>query len=54
MARSLRIEIAGGVYHVTTRGWERRDVVRDDQGRSEWLQLLDCVAVIAPVGMRRD
>jgi hypothetical protein len=33
MARPLRIEIAGGVYHVTTRGGERRDVVRDDQDR---------------------
>ena len=45
MARPLRIEMAGGVYHVTTRGWERRDVVRDDQDRSHWLRLLDRVAL---------
>ena len=37
--------MAGGVYHVTTRGWERRDVVRDDQDRSHWLRLLDRVAL---------
>jgi REP element-mobilizing transposase RayT len=45
MARPLRIEIAGGVYHVTTRGWERRDVVRDDDDRTNWLRLLDRVAL---------
>lgn len=45
MARPLRIEMAGGVYHVTTRGWERRDVVRDDEDRANWLRLLDRVAL---------
>jgi REP element-mobilizing transposase RayT len=44
MARPLRIEMPGGVYHVTTRGWERRDVVRDDEDRASWLRLLDRVA----------
>ena len=44
MARPLRIEMAGGVYHVTTRGWERRAVVRDDEDRASWLRLLDRVA----------
>jgi putative transposase len=29
---------------VTTRGWERRDVVRDDQDRAAWARLLDRVA----------
>ena len=45
MARPLRIDIAGGVYHVTTRGWERRDVVDDDEDRCTWLRLLDRVAL---------
>ncbi len=26
--------MAGGVYHVTTLGWERRDMVRDDEDRA--------------------
>jgi REP-associated tyrosine transposase len=30
---------------VTARGWERRDVVRDDQDRASWLRLLDRVAL---------
>jgi putative transposase len=45
MARPLRIEFEGGVYHVTTRGWERRDVVRDEEDRANWLRLLDRVAL---------
>ena len=28
MARPLRIDIEDGVYHVTSRGWERRDSAR--------------------------
>jgi len=44
MARPLRIDIEDGVYHVTSRGWERRVVVRDDQDRQRWLELLDRVA----------
>ena len=41
MARPLRIEMAGGLYHVMSRGNERRAIVRDDadrQRRLEWLQ----------------
>jgi REP element-mobilizing transposase RayT len=45
MARPLRIEFAGGVYHVTTRGWEHRDIVRDDDDRTTWLRLLGRVAL---------
>jgi putative transposase len=44
MARPLRIDIEDGVYHVTSRGWERRVVVRDDRDRQRWLELLDRVA----------
>ncbi len=41
MARPLRIELAGGLYHVMSRGNERRDIVRDDadrQRRLDWLE----------------
>jgi REP element-mobilizing transposase RayT len=33
MARPLRIEVAGGWYHVTARGNERRHIFRDDRDR---------------------
>jgi len=44
MARPLRLEIEDGVYHVTSRGLERRAIVRDDADRERWLALLDAVA----------
>ncbi len=44
MSRPLRIEIENGIYHVTSRGWERRVIVADDRDRQEWLKLLDRVA----------
>jgi len=44
MSRPLRIELANGLYHVTTRGWERRVIVADDRDRENWLRLLDRVA----------
>lgn len=44
MARPLRIDIENGLYHVTSRGWERRVVVRDDRDRQRWLELLARVA----------
>jgi REP element-mobilizing transposase RayT len=44
MARPLRIDIEDGLYHVTSRGWERRVVVRDDRDRQRWCGLLDRVA----------
>jgi len=44
MARPLRIGIASGEYHVTCRGLERRDIVRDDTDRARWLSLLGKVA----------
>jgi hypothetical protein len=30
MARPLRIEVPDGIYHVTSRGLERRAIVRED------------------------
>ncbi|NQT16436.1 MAG: transposase [Planctomycetes bacterium] len=44
MARPLRIDVQDGLYHVTSRGWERRAVVRDERDRQRWLELLDRVA----------
>jgi len=44
MARPLRIDVEDGLYHVTSRGWERRVVVRDDRDRQRWLELLERVA----------
>ena len=44
MARPLRVDIAGGFYHVTSRGLERREIVRDDADRRKWLELLGEVA----------
>ena len=41
MSRPLRIEIPGGLYHVMSRGNDRRPIVRDDadrQKRLEWLR----------------
>ena len=41
MARPLRIELAGGLYHVMSRGNDRRAIVRDDadrQRRLDWLE----------------
>jgi putative transposase len=36
MARPLRIEFADAVYHVTSRGMERRGIVVDDVDRDRW------------------
>jgi REP element-mobilizing transposase RayT len=44
MSRPLRIEIANGIYHVTTRGLERHDIVRDDRDRRRWTEMLDIAA----------
>lgn len=40
MARPLRIELAGGVYHVTSRGDRREAIFRSDEDRVEWLAVL--------------
>ena len=43
MARPLRIEYPGAVYHVTSRGNEKKDIHRDDQDRENFLFILDKV-----------
>ncbi len=40
MARPLRVEVAGGLYHVIVRGNERRDVFRSDADRLRYLSRL--------------
>lgn len=40
MVRPLRIELAGGIYHVTSRGDRLEAIYRDDQDRADWLALL--------------
>ncbi len=40
MARPLRIQYPGAVYHVTCRGNERQDIFRDDEDRKRFLQIL--------------
>ena len=40
MARPLRVEFAGAVYHVMARGNECRDIVRDDKDRQRFLDTL--------------
>ena len=44
MSRPLRIEIENGIYHVTSRGWERQVIVTDDGDRQPWFVMLDRVA----------
>jgi REP element-mobilizing transposase RayT len=39
MARPLRIEFPGGLYHVTSRGDRREDIYLDDGDRWQWLML---------------
>jgi putative transposase len=40
MARPLRIDQAGGWYHVTARGNERKPIFRDDRDRQHFLQVI--------------
>lgn len=39
MARPLRIELSGGLYHVTSRGDGREDIYFSDADRRAWLEL---------------
>ncbi len=44
MVRPLRIEFAGALYHITSRGNERQDIYRDDTDRQQFLSILgDCI-----------
>ena len=41
MARQARIEYPGALYHVISRGIERRDLFRDDEDRRQYLSILE-------------
>jgi hypothetical protein len=41
MARPIRIDLAGGCYHVTSRGNEHKPIYLDDRDRLHWLELLE-------------
>ena len=44
MARPLRVQYEGAIYHVTIRGNDRRDIFRDDRDRQRFCdRLADCV-----------
>ena len=43
MARPLRLEYAGALYHVTSRGDRREDIYLDDADRDAWLAVLATV-----------
>lgn len=45
MARPLRIEFPGAVYHVTSRGNERKAIFRNDHDREAFLNILHHVTV---------
>ena len=40
MSRPLRLELSGGLYHVTSRGDRREDIFLDDTDRETWLEIL--------------
>ena len=40
MARPLRLELAGGLYHVTSRGDRRENIYDSDEDREKWLETL--------------
>ena len=43
MARPLRLELSGGVYHVTSRGDGREDIYLSDGDREAWLDVFATV-----------
>jgi REP element-mobilizing transposase RayT len=46
VSRPLRLEHPGAVWHVTSRGNERREVFRDDADRERWVGLLGKAVVL--------
>jgi putative transposase len=44
MARPLRLEYAGAMYHVMGRGHERSSIFRDDEDRGKFLRLLGSIS----------
>ena len=40
MTRPLRIEYPGAIYHITSRGVDRRDIFNNDNDRERFVRLL--------------
>ena len=40
MSRALRVDYAGAVQHVTSRGHQKKNIFRDDRDRRKFLELL--------------
>ena len=53
MARPLRIEFPGALYHVTSRGNARQRVFRDDEDREMFLATLARVGAALRVALSR-
>lgn len=43
MARPLRLEFSGALYHVTARGDRQEDIFLNDEDRNDWLDVLGIV-----------
>lgn len=43
MARPLRLEFAGALYHITSRGDRREAIYRDIEDRQQWMEILSQV-----------
>ena len=43
MARPLRLEFAGALYHVTSRGDHQEDIFLSEDDRQDWLVVLGIV-----------
>ncbi len=41
MARPLRIQYPGALYHITSRGNERKRIYLDDSDRKKFLEILE-------------
>jgi REP element-mobilizing transposase RayT len=46
MARPLRLEFEGAIYHVTSRGNDRSPIFRDDSDRNRFLEVLGEIASV--------
>ena len=47
MSRPLRLDHAGAIWHITSRGNEKREIFRDAEDRRELLRVLDHVVEVA-------
>jgi hypothetical protein len=45
MARPLKLETAGAIYHVTSRVDRREPIYDEDEGRSQWLNILSNLVI---------